>query len=332
MKDKKHYYGIDLLKGLLILLVIIGHVLQQQDLSNFLKYMIYSFHIPLFLSVSGFLIKKKQLESISLKDIIKKYLRRIIIPFLIAVISFYLVLALIDPAIQMGLTAFILHLLVPYGHLWYIPALLGMIFILWISLKIKISEKIMLIAFLAISIIWLVVLKWEYFHTGLSGPFNVIKPVWTRIISYFIFFYIGFFYRNHLKENIPKNISLIFFIALITLITARIMLYRPTDYFYNSDIVFVLLNVFLIFLTLDLFSRIKSSLSKFIEWMGQYSLPIYLWHYMVYLLAYRYILDNVSLMMFYVINLFLIICIFIPGMYLLSKLRLIKVYVFGDYK
>lgn len=49
--SKKHYTGIDFIKGCLILFVIAGHILQGSLSENPARYMIYGFHMPLFVAI-----------------------------------------------------------------------------------------------------------------------------------------------------------------------------------------------------------------------------------------------------------------------------------------
>jgi peptidoglycan/LPS O-acetylase OafA/YrhL len=56
MKETGHYFrGIDSLKGILVVLVFVGHFLPGLVTDNLVRYAIYSFHMPLFLGISGFL-------------------------------------------------------------------------------------------------------------------------------------------------------------------------------------------------------------------------------------------------------------------------------------
>ena len=81
MDNKKRLLWIDNLRGFLILLVILGHSIQyglpdweQNHVFNF----IYSFHMPLFICVSGFV----SLHMKASWGQIKKRLVQLIIPFL----------------------------------------------------------------------------------------------------------------------------------------------------------------------------------------------------------------------------------------------------------
>lgn len=61
-KDKKKAYSckIDILRGFATILVVLGHILQYSMMQNeafyndFLFKVIYSFHMPLFMCISGF--------------------------------------------------------------------------------------------------------------------------------------------------------------------------------------------------------------------------------------------------------------------------------------
>lgn len=64
----KRLYYIDNLRGLLIILVVLGHCIQNLDLDfdhNIVFRYIYSFHMPLFMFISGFVSYKKEYKFIS---------------------------------------------------------------------------------------------------------------------------------------------------------------------------------------------------------------------------------------------------------------------------
>ena len=56
MEQVKRNDFIDFLKGIGIILVVIGHVSQNERINDF----IYSFHMPLFFFISGFLFNYKK--------------------------------------------------------------------------------------------------------------------------------------------------------------------------------------------------------------------------------------------------------------------------------
>ncbi len=87
---KTRDYGIDWLKALAIVLMVLGHAIQYSLVSNFdsniIFRLIYSFHMPLFIFVSGYLISSGKNSSF-----LWKQFKLLIIPFLLWMVlySFY---------------------------------------------------------------------------------------------------------------------------------------------------------------------------------------------------------------------------------------------------
>lgn len=78
---KTRLYYIDNLKGFLIFLVVWDHCIQSSDLdfdNNIIFRYIYSFHMPLFMVVSGFVSYKPDLTW----NTVRKRFKQLIIPFL----------------------------------------------------------------------------------------------------------------------------------------------------------------------------------------------------------------------------------------------------------
>lgn len=130
----------DALKGFLIILVIMGHVLLGSISENLGREIIYFFHMPIFLAVTGFFTKKSLITSDRSK-ILLKYKNRMIYPFLLA-FMFYTTLIFINGYINdsLGLKEFVGSFLYPYYHLWYIPAII--IFTFYTKVIEKFSGKV----------------------------------------------------------------------------------------------------------------------------------------------------------------------------------------------
>lgn len=75
MENSKRNKTFDYMRAIGAILVIVGHAVPYKILGNF----IYSFHMPLFFFVSGFVYKKKTI----MQTIIKKG-RYLIIPYLVS--------------------------------------------------------------------------------------------------------------------------------------------------------------------------------------------------------------------------------------------------------
>lgn len=78
-KNIVRLYDIDILKGIGILFVILGHI--QQNIPKWLLIYIYSFHMPLFYYISGYLYKKDY-EKMSVKEYTIKRAKELLYPYL----------------------------------------------------------------------------------------------------------------------------------------------------------------------------------------------------------------------------------------------------------
>lgn len=116
----------DAAKGMLIIFVILGHVLLGSISQNVGREIIYFFHMPVFLAITGYFIKQSMLMR-SFSDIFKKYTYRLIIPFAIAFV-FYTVSILVVRD-ELNFKNIVGVFLYPYYHLWYVPAVILFVFI-----------------------------------------------------------------------------------------------------------------------------------------------------------------------------------------------------------
>ena len=80
MEIHKRLQYVDFLKGFAILCVVVGHIAAFNPKCDLLIDFVYSFHMPLFFFISGFLFHKKNIVNIQ-KSIISK-VKSLIIPYL----------------------------------------------------------------------------------------------------------------------------------------------------------------------------------------------------------------------------------------------------------
>ncbi len=88
---KQHWYGIDYVKGILIIIVFLGHIIPGKIEESFFRFVIYAFHMPLFIGISGFLLNIENLQNADTKTLTHKYWKRIVLPWCIAVFLYYIV-------------------------------------------------------------------------------------------------------------------------------------------------------------------------------------------------------------------------------------------------
>lgn len=138
--------SIDSIKGVLIISVVLGHLLLGSLDENSLRYFIYSFHMPAFFFISGYLLKYEKLKEIPLMKLVIKYWRRMLKPWLFAW-TFYTLYQLRD---DLSFYSIIKAIFRPYYHLWFVPALFIIIMLIAITarkLKTEIIGQLALFCF-----------------------------------------------------------------------------------------------------------------------------------------------------------------------------------------
>ena len=73
------YKEIDILKGIAIILVVLGHIelLYALDAYSQFRDFVYTFHMPLFMAISGYLYAKHHNTSFNYLSFVKKKAKRL---------------------------------------------------------------------------------------------------------------------------------------------------------------------------------------------------------------------------------------------------------------
>lgn len=247
MGEPKRNNLIDLIKGLLILLVIIGHFLPGTLSENPARYVIYSFHMPAFFFMSGMLY--------SGHTSLKKYGLRLGIPWLAAVQVYYILTNLKTISWQSYLRAYI----TPYYHLWFVA---GFFFCI-VAVKLSKENKRVLLclgiifAFLSVSLRGNQTLVWKFID-------YTIRP------QYLLFFTMGLLAQNKRVGGVLRR-------AIIPAILFVLFLpfgFRMQENWWEPLCRYLLLC--LIFYNVDLWKyNVEPSA---ISMIGTMTYPIYLWH------------------------------------------------------
>ncbi len=276
---------IDQLRGILIALVVLGHIVLGSVHDNLIRYSIYAFHMPVFIALSGFLINAETLKNSSFADILVRYWHRALKPFSIAFLFFTGVLAI--HAVQGGRldNAWLLNAFTtPYYHLWFVPTLVLWVIGLAITLKLRIPLFLAFCLSLVASLLWA-----SLAPIHLNG---LIAALTSKKLVYFLsFFLLGVLFRQYLsgmKKRFSKPISVLV-LAIIGLLGFYfyLSLVGPEKSF-TKAFAWYSLNLSLIVLSVLWMKRSnlgehaadgsKISVMNTFESMGRLSLPIYLWH------------------------------------------------------
>jgi peptidoglycan/LPS O-acetylase OafA/YrhL len=313
--------NVDFAKGVLIMLVFVGHAIKGGINDVFGRYMIYFFHMPLFISVSGYLFNTIKIKELSLIGVIKKYFFRVLLPWIIAVV-FYAFIAFFFKHPKLPLGKYLLHSFIePYYHLWFVLGFFTWVLITWFFLKVKLKINHLLILALVISI-GAYALDHGFTKFKYTAALSIIDDD-TRLYFY-VFFVLGTWLKERLA-NIDKHVIKLLAVIEVVVLIAIIWLF----YNYNEALKFILFYIFnFILVTLMLYSIKNELLPKFpfIEKLGKYSLSFYLWHVFPILLATTFFKENIT----YILGLLALEAVLMVIIYLSFRIPFVYKYIHGN--
>lgn len=270
--------GLDGAKGLLVLIVILTHCLPK---STFLYFM-YFFHMPLFMAISGFLVKISTFKDGFSGYIIRMW-SRLIIPWCIASIIFL--------PFQLngnGNTYIEFSILIyPYYHLWYIPSLLIGAFLCYSILRWNVSVWLLLIAAAIFSMVW------YNLYRDTNVPIKQLPLYWLgdkRLFAYLFFFILGFSIRNKL---IPLSFTIQQVIAILS-ISFAVVVFFVFKHYGNLALVwpYIIFNAALVIFVLVFIAPNQWLQHKLFLWVNTNSLGFYLFHPLFQITIYDFIIKD----------------------------------------
>lgn len=215
MKGKKIEW-LSLLQGYSMLLVVVGHVTltniyndPRTPIASFIEVCIYTFHMPLFVFISGWLffftcLKKNKKFS----DVLLSKLKRFGFPFLFFTL-FTTILKIIFPSlmnrevnVQELLNTFVFFSSNPLGEMWFLVVLFELMLFYPLYLVMTKNLRYSIVLFLISIIIFYVTPFVRYFQLGKA--------------AYMLPFFVGGILSSkyHLHEKLKEVKSLIFFFIL----------------------------------------------------------------------------------------------------------------------
>ncbi len=284
MEEKRYLNNIIYIRGIMILFVVIGHALSicvdnyaghqviESTIGSGIRTIIYSFHMPVYMAISGYLFYFEVEKSLTKKlfngygRFIWKKTKRLIIPFIFVM---YLwrkpLLFLTDISAWDGLSP--LQILTSYlsisttGALWFLYVL----FIIFIGQR------------LLVKVIWtsdkrVCIWLWIFSLTSImayrfSGPIH-------HVMLYTVYFFLGTLIHKYQNRSKKQIFSILEVTAVIG--TVVLLFIKPTGVV-DSLIRFVTA-VSDIYLILNLSDKYTVNLCKPISLISDLSMGIYLFH------------------------------------------------------
>lgn len=220
---QERFFYLDNLRGIAIVLVVIGHVLQNtltvEYNHSFLFQFIYSFHMPLFMFISGAVYRGE----FSYEWILKR-LRILFLPFVVWSFIYYLYNKTNDPFIEYWISI----LKEPDKSLWFLLILFYCSMFALPFTKIKYWQEILFILALTVQAVpcseyGMNLFRWMFFYFALGCLYNKyylllfksnVKLVFVAFVLSLIceigVYNIDFKYVSYLKAIFPITILCIF--------------------------------------------------------------------------------------------------------------------------
>lgn len=288
MKEREDW--IDYIKGIAIILVVLGHAIRpnmKYDYSvlNILFGVIYSIHMPLFFMVSGYLLTKSMHRVKCFLLFLKKKSAAYLVPFLSYSLIIYVMFKLFfsickssivnteDLAILSNYFYFVLKIFSGENpfliHLWFLPALYIMV-VCTTCLYFLTREKYKCLS-IVIALFLLV----------LRVVFNIMPIHMLNMIMWqYIFFVQGLYLERILKILRNKKINIIMMVISLVVIIICVCLIEYVQVSFIMTIVLRFVKTFAALLfccsVAGLCYLIKTKVV--LSWLGKNSMAIYLLH------------------------------------------------------
>lgn len=288
----KRIIFIDVAKGIAILLMIIGHVLEQGLKRN----AIFSFHMPLYIITSGFFYKEKSL---------KKDIKNLIINLLIPTTIILLIVFFINNVTYLGFVETCKEALkvitvcwshkskidynfIGTGVLWFVYFLIGIRILFRLNKKVVEENDLFL---------FVIVLLETYigFIVGIKGYW---LP-WSLDVTFscMIFYYVGYIFNKYaILEKICENYKILFIVFMIWILG---IYYNPIEIAIRSYpnglwSYITAISGAIIILKISMFIESKFVfLTRILSWCGKNSLYILFGHHIEWsVIKYDIILRN----------------------------------------
>lgn len=268
----EHNTAIDYIKGFLIILVILGHLIKGSLDESLTRFVIYAFHMPAFFFVSGYLLNTFKIAKFTPKELFEKYKNRMLLSWLVALIVYSLINSFLGEG---DLLSIVKSVILPYYHLWFVPTFFSFIVIIYAVLRFVKTDYYRNLWFLLISL--LLYIPDVYFH--------ILLPLDIRT-GFFVFMILGVMTARRKNCEIKWK-SIITIIEFFVLFGVFYFINEPRSFFMKYlNFPF---NICLCLLVVLPIIHKASLTNDTLEFLGVNSLSIYLWHVLPIMALKKYI-------------------------------------------
>jgi fucose 4-O-acetylase-like acetyltransferase len=279
---KKKDLTIETLRGAVILLVVVGHVIgsasdggMKVSDDSFLRYIYYTIidpiQMPLFTILAGWVYALRPPSSQTIKGFISKKVLRIMVPMLVVGVCYFLI-QYITPGTnsKSDLLDIWKLLFFPYNLFWYLYSLF-MVFIIVGIIDIFNMMNHVKNWFIIFCISVIALLLRDVFISFESPNYLSYKGTLYLLPSFILG--VGLFrFKDMMGQRWISYVSLI--VLAICLIVQQLSWFKALDYYVHKDDVF---GLFIGFTATILLLRTRME-AKWLIWVGSFSYSIYLFH------------------------------------------------------
>lgn len=191
--ERKRLIWADSLKGFLIILVVLGHAIQgtlgHDCVDNHLWNIIYSFHMPAFMAVSGFLAFRTNGLGQNYWGLIIRRFRQLVIPF----VCYTIIMILLN--LDFSFATIVDYLIFPDKGLWFLWVLFFITWFfvsgLWLAQRLRIKEEA-----IELCMCMLLVAVMVIFEPRILG---------FQFIAYYFLFYTLGYYLHKYQDRLTFN-------------------------------------------------------------------------------------------------------------------------------
>jgi fucose 4-O-acetylase-like acetyltransferase len=265
--------GLDFLKGTLLLFVMLGHFPAVPLEQSYLKQVIYSFHMPVFIIVTGYLFNAEKWSRAPFWDFVRHYALRLLLPWVIASAVYYAEKAAQGVPLR---TIAIYSIFQPWSLLWFVPAA----FLMMAASVLLMRARVGALPIFAVSTLAVLALEiWfrRYGRDAGEAIQSLIVLGDRRYYLYFPFFAFGLLLRNGLPE-IPMPLAAAVIAGGAALYFAGTVVDDPAAFLFVN---FMVGAAAIAVAAQAAIPRVGGV----VTFLGRESLPIYLWHYIPILVA-----------------------------------------------
>lgn len=260
--DRKTY--IDVAKGILIICVVIGHVINFEYMfTRIIKTFIYTFHMPAFFIISGILTNGKNLENQTILGFAKRKIKRLLIPYIFFEVVGGMLQIFLYGVGNVNFWGILYGILTMHCHIgadWFLPTLFFAEMIFFVVVK-NVKKKMMPIIVIA------------FFMTAFMSPeLNYGIAVIRRILIAFGFIEIGFLYKQVFVHKSLVGLGISFVLILWVAYSNGVVDLSIRTF--NNPSLYLIGGIVGAYFILDVSQYLFGWLEKILAYLGQDSLVI----------------------------------------------------------